>query len=144
METTRFQEALTAFNEKVKKIAEIVRNQMEEIELDEIDGYKLITKKVQGCTKKYLAVCVEKYEGYQVYKSLEDSRSEYYLYNSDVWIEAATVDEKMDFLQGVAKMLSDIDAERTGKIVRMSMCVSFAEENIGLQQVDDNVEGGAR
>ena len=141
MEKTKFQEALTAFNNDVRKVAEEVRKQMAEIGIDEVGKYKIVKVRAKGCTKKYLAVIEESIANFKQYKSLEDFESNYFLYSSDEWIEAATLEDKLSFMHGLNKVLDEIDVKRSEIIGRMNDAVADADRSLNPIQELPGFEG---
>lgn len=130
MEKTKFDEALTVFNNEVRKAAEEVRRRMTRIGLESIkvEGkpYRVVQARYKGYQKSYLAVVVGKL--HEDVKSLEESLSNNFVYCNDAqWIEAATTDEKISFMKDLKRLLKAVDNVEEIRIAEMESAVMAAE-----------------
>lgn len=141
MEKTKFYEALTSFNNEVSKAAEEVRKQMKEIGLEQVGCYTVVKVKHRGYAKEYLAVKDESDRYFKQHRSLEEGQSTYLLYDTDVWIEAATLDEKIAFMQGMRDVLDELEVKRSEIIGRMSDAVADASRALKPIQELPGFEG---
>ncbi|MDD6581577.1 MAG: hypothetical protein PUF10_02720 [Bacteroidales bacterium] len=122
-----FEGEIRQFNKHVKSISERIRQSMDALGLKELGDYAIKKVKYEECTSRYLALKVKGQYSTR-FKSLEEEKSQYYLFSSDEWIEAADVYEKIAFCKKVPDILEVLQAKKDAMASDMQAAVKVAED----------------
>ena len=122
-------ENYTRLNEALKQrsieIAEIIRKEMNKLQINEIGDYKVCGVKSSGFSEEYLGML--KYDGCG-YTSLERTKSCYFVNDFNCWIEAATTKDRIQFLNAARSIFDKIDRIKESRCEEIEEVLKETEE----------------
>lgn len=109
------------------QIAKMIRGLMYELEISEIGDYRICNVSSNGCSEDYLSIAVD---GSPEYHSLEHEKSFRYANDFHCWIEKATGQERLQFLNCAKVLFEKIDNMKTQRCHEIENALSETESLI--------------
>lgn len=117
-----------ALKERSIQIAKMLRGLMYELEIGQLGDYRICEVKGNGCSEDYLGILVDGTD--EEYHSLEHGKSFHYANDFHCWIQAATGQERLQFLNAAKTLFEEIDNMKTERCQKIENALSETESLI--------------
>lgn len=123
-----------ALKERSLEIAEIIRNEMQKLNIKEIGDYRIITVRTRSGFSDTELYILNETDCWcdKDYNALETTKSEYYCGDFNCYITAATTQQRIQFLNDAKEIFETIDKikeERVKKIDQVLKDTSDIKKN---------------